>query len=383
MLYTLLNKEVPVCDVDCNNNFGTWNVTKVYNHEYRPFRVKLTEADKTGISLIFWWNNRVIPETRKDFQRILVDSGFSSASDYAFANLGLSLSDQYWIRPIERTDLVWRNVNFFQNDFVFDMDILETTSSGRQKSLTPNATSNGNLPKKWIIRDSVRLLYKGASDPFRQEPYNECVASRLLDAMKIKHVPYTFDHGFSVCPCFIDENTEFVPAWNVFNTELMEKNENEYTYLMRVCDQYGISCRRDVQNMLAFDFLIVNGDRHYNNFGFIRDVNTLKFKGMAPIFDNGCSMWFNKLNEDIGFPVKAHPFFPDFAEQLALVCDKELISDNVQVRDIVLDTFSELNFNAERAERIANVIERRTHALKRCQEKKIHKQSLKVSSYKT
>ena len=42
--------------------------------------------------------------------------------------------------------------------------------------------------------------------------------------------------------------------------------------------------------MYILDFLIMNEDRHLNNFGIIRDVNTLKWLDVAPIFDNGMSL---------------------------------------------------------------------------------------------
>ena len=42
--------------------------------------------------------------------------------------------------------------------------------------------------------------------------------------------------------------------------------------------------------MYILDFLIMNEDRHLNNFGIIRDVNTLKWLDIAPIFDNGQSL---------------------------------------------------------------------------------------------
>ena len=34
----------------------------------------------------------------------------------------------------------------------------------------------------------------------------------------------------------------------------------------------------------------MNDDRHLNNFGIIRDVNTLKWTSVCPIFDNGQSL---------------------------------------------------------------------------------------------
>ena len=42
--------------------------------------------------------------------------------------------------------------------------------------------------------------------------------------------------------------------------------------------------------MYILDFLIMNEDRHLNNFGIIRDVNTLNWVDICPIFDNGQSL---------------------------------------------------------------------------------------------
>ena len=42
--------------------------------------------------------------------------------------------------------------------------------------------------------------------------------------------------------------------------------------------------------MFILDYLLLNEDRHLNNFGIIRDVNTLKWIDLAPIFDNGQSL---------------------------------------------------------------------------------------------
>ena len=62
--------------------------------------------------------------------------------------------------------------------------------------------------------------------------------------------------------------------------------------------------------MLCLDYLIENSDRHYGNFGFIRDVNSLKFLGPAPLFDNGTSLWCESLNSEIGTELSAIVSFP-------------------------------------------------------------------------
>ncbi len=47
-----------------------------------------------------------------------------------------------------------------------------------------------------------------------------------------------------------------------------------------------------MEYQILTDFIITNTDRHLNNFGIIRDSNTLEFIKPAPIFDSGNSMFY-------------------------------------------------------------------------------------------
>lgn len=51
--------------------------------------------------------------------------------------------------------------------------------------------------------------------------------------------------------------------------------------------------------MIVLDYIIANEDRHLNNFGAIRDANTLAWIGMAPIYDSGASLGFDKLPQQM------------------------------------------------------------------------------------
>ena len=42
--------------------------------------------------------------------------------------------------------------------------------------------------------------------------------------------------------------------------------------------------------MFVVDYLTMNVDRHLKNFGIIRNVETLKWERVTPIFDTGQSM---------------------------------------------------------------------------------------------
>ena len=43
--------------------------------------------------------------------------------------------------------------------------------------------------------------------------------------------------------------------------------------------------------MLVFDALIYNEDRHFGNFGVLRDNHSGKIIAPAPVFDNGLSLF--------------------------------------------------------------------------------------------
>lgn len=50
--------------------------------------------------------------------------------------------------------------------------------------------------------------------------------------------------------------------------------------------------------MLVFDALIYNEDRHFGNFGVLRDNHSGKIIAPAPIFDNGLSLFCYAVKED-------------------------------------------------------------------------------------
>ena len=219
---------------------------------------------------------------------------------------GLSLSDQYWVSPVD-SPLDWRVVNFFDNDFSEDIG---NVLFGRGKSsdslslFSPDNTANGNLKKKWKILNGKRVLVKGSSAPYHQEAYNEVIASMIAQRLDIPHVQYSLikEHEEVCCYCedFVTAETELVSA--AFITQAFKKrNEvSEYDFYIDCCEQLGVAeVREQMEKLLVLDYLIVNEDRHLNNFGLIRNAVTLDWVGVAPIYDCGNSLWFNKLVSQI------------------------------------------------------------------------------------
>lgn len=50
--------------------------------------------------------------------------------------------------------------------------------------------------------------------------------------------------------------------------------------------------------MFLSDFILANHDRHYRNFGLIRNVETLAYTRPAPIYDTGSSLWHDRFTLD-------------------------------------------------------------------------------------
>lgn len=101
-----------------------------------------------------------------------------------------------------------------------------------------------------------------------------------------------------------------------------------YRHYLDCCEKLGIGGMEDAMNrMLVLDFLIANEDRHLNNFGVVRNADTLEYEGAAPIYDSGTSLWWDRPLRMInaGAAVTCKPFKTSHEEQIRLVTDFDWI----------------------------------------------------------
>jgi hypothetical protein len=157
----------------------------------------------------------------------------------------------------------------------------------------------------------------------------------LLQRLGIEHTPYSlyFEEGraYSACTNFTDANTEFVGAWDIGNAFKRSNEHSAKQHYISCCERMGIPGIEDsLDKMLAFDFLIVNSDRHYYNFGALRNSDTLEWLGPVPIFDCGNSLWFDVVDEMIDFSlnIKSKPFRDYHSEQIKVVKDLSWFEGN-------------------------------------------------------
>jgi len=244
--------------------------------------------------------------------------------------------------------------------------------------VSPDNTTDGWLRKKWIVANGTRMLVKGSSGPWKQEPFNEVIACAVMRRLGIVHVPYflMFENGepYSLCENFLSLDTELVPAWKVLHSSAMNDGDSDYTHLMRCCDRLGIpDARVAVGKMLTLDYIIANEDRHYTNFGFVRNAETLAWFDAAPVFDSGTSLWHNALS--VGEPRKCQPFANTHEEQIKLVSDFSWFSAGALkgLEQEVSEIFSQSRtVDESRAKAIAEAVLNRADAIEKLAKSKSH-----------
>ena len=325
---TLMHKNIPVVDIEILSDTGRIvRISNLQTPEHLPIGVRSAEDGISRKAMDDWWTGRSIPASRDGIDNVLKNLCVTDTSILIDKCYGLSLTDQYWICP-KNSGLEWSKINFFQNDFSKDMgEILfgrEPADPADVNFISPDNTSDGWLRKKWIIIDGKRILMKGGSGVFEQEPFNEVIACAVMRRLNIPHVVYalTFDGGkpYSLCENFVTPDTELIPALRVHKTQKKDNRDSEYVHMLRCCEALGIpGVSSALDKMLALDYIISNEDRHYNNFGFVRNAKTLDWLGMAPIYDSGTSLWYN--TRFVGRAMESKPFRKSHEEQIKLVND--------------------------------------------------------------
>lgn len=254
-----------------------------------------------------WWKDRAVPRTRQGARSALKRLGYPTTGHMLVDNLALSLTDCYWIKPF-KADISWSDVSLFINPFVdyFGEITINSNADVGRRSRFSLATSQGEVRKKWVIRtDGTRAMVKGNWADTYQQSINEAFASLMHRLQGV--MPYTEyellpletkddkDGLGCICNLFTNEETEFVSAWEVLCNAKKRGSDSYYSHFRKQCLRHGMDeeyFERFMSYEILIDILITNTDRHMNNIGILRDPVTLKWKGFAPIYDNGNSMFF-------------------------------------------------------------------------------------------
>lgn len=325
--FTLMNRNHPVLSFRFDSISGNFYDTgNIHDAARAPFGILSPRGKSVSReALAIWWHHRTIPKNRTGIEKKLEQLGITNTFNLPFKSMGLSLSDQYWVKPQDAT-IAWEGINFFQNSFTAS----ETGEWLSEVGLdSPDNTSDGALSKTWICKGNERILLKGGS-LLNQEPYNECIATNLYQRILRagEFVPYTLEewgnNTVSACPNFLSDAEEYIPAYYIKESFKQAPHHSDFRHFIECCERLGVhGAELHMQKMIVCDDLIANTDRHWRNFGLIRNVETLEYR-MAPLFDSGTSLWCNVPTRNMayaGFDFVAKPFAEVPNDQLRLVSD--------------------------------------------------------------
>lgn len=303
-----MNKNTEVLVTEYNDVLKVFTyIYEIKNIDYAPLILFNSYNNDKNITPVLtnWFKGRSIPSWRDDLDLLLVKLNISSPEELLDKAFGLSLSDQYWVKPAD-SNIEYKDINFFEHGFKDSEFTNVTFSSGVDSStkislISPNNTTDGRLKKTWIIENDKRYLLKGGYKNEVMQSFNEVLASMICERLGLNHIKYIIEvineKVVSKCECFINTDTELISAHQILYE--IQKKENVYEEYIKILENKGINnVREKLENMFILDYLILNEDRHLNNFGIIRNVNNLNWIDIAPIFNNGQSLNILDYNEE-------------------------------------------------------------------------------------
>lgn len=310
--YILKNKDIPILTFDYEKTIDKITLGEVTSYKIKHIKILEPDLLPAGYpntvdssKLKKWIERRKIPRNRKNMENIFnlklkeLELDNNSFMNYIDISYGLSLNDSYWIVPADK-ELYWKDYNLYKNRF---SEIVSLVAFGEKRTseigdikTSPEYTTDGMLAKCWTVLNDEIVLLKKSSEHHKKEAFAEYYMCQIAEIMRFEHIKYDIinyhKNIVSSCSLFTNEDTGFIPMYYCMKQEDTFKEGAKL--LEAVTKIYG---KEKIEDLMLFDSLIYNTDRHLGNFGMLVDNNTRKLLKPAPIFDNGNSI-LSFLNEE-------------------------------------------------------------------------------------
>jgi hypothetical protein len=285
---------------DANGDFAC-TINKVYEQNRSRLPLDLELSDE---GLAKWLKRRAIPKNRAYVQNLLAKMGLNVKDTLGIIDIcyGLSLNDSFWVTP-SVFDRLFAECNLYENRF--DEFVAEVAFNGMGSfsepvpRTSPEFTTGGMLAKAWRRNEGGIYLYKSGTTGFAnagKEPYSEFYSAQIAEVLGYKHTPYDLEvwKGMlcSTCKLWTSIDLSFIPIGRLVTAGGLPAVVAYYQEL-------GASFMQALTDMLIFDAITVNEDRHYGNFGLLIDSHKNQIIDTAPIFDNGLSLLWSGMHDDL------------------------------------------------------------------------------------
>ena len=247
-------------------------------------------------SLSRWIRHRTIPKNRAYVHALLAKCGLNLNRPMSIIAVckGLSLNDSYWIVE-EGFEGSFDKYNLYENRFSQILGLVAFTGYGSSNRTSlessPEFTTNGMLPKCWRRVNGKVTLYKGGTSGASNtgnEPYSEYYAAQVAQAMGIDAIEYGLSKWkgvlCSTCELFTSRDYAYMPIGHIVT-------EGGFAAVFDYYQQLGEAFAQALRDMLVFDAVVCNTDRHFGNFGLMIDNAANTIARPAPLFDHGNSLF--------------------------------------------------------------------------------------------
>ena len=296
MNYILKHFDTPLIRFHASEDTNDPEITILWINEANRGLLPMDMGELTEEHISRWLQRRTIPKNRAFVRTFLAKCGLSTNRPMSIISVskGLSLNDSYWVVN-EDFEGSFEQYNLYENRFSQILAYIAFTGYGSsiRSSLmsSPEFTTNGMLPKCWRRISGKIVLYKGGTSGASKagnEPYSEFYASQVAQAMGINAISYGLSKWkgilCSTCELFTSMETAYIPVGRVVTKGGMKAVQEYYHSL-------GPDFEKAFRDMLVFDAVICNTDRHFGNFGLLINSKTNQVSEPAPLFDHGNSLF--------------------------------------------------------------------------------------------
>ena len=331
------------------------------------------DLELTNHSLKRWLEKRIISRNRAYVSNFLTRLGLNEKDTKGIIDIcqGLSLNDCYWIVQ-ENCNDKFSDKNLYTNSFNTNIASIAFTGYGSYTRnsfrSSPEFTTNGMLAKSWRRMNGRILLYKSGTEGFANsglEPYSEYYASQIAKAMELRYVEYGLSQWkgklCSTCELFTSMDVSFISIGRLVKTGGIEAVRSYYLNL-------GDDFYQELIDMLVFDAIILNEDRHFGNFGVLIDSHTNEIIAPAPIFDNGLSLLcyamdddFKNINEYI--KTRQPASYQDFISYVKPLMNNRQREKVRKLLDFHFQSSFKYKLNRKRLKQLEFIIQERSKAL--------------------
>lgn len=278
-------------------------IVEVINHSLIPYALRgaLVEGNSkknilNNVSLLKeWLSSRLLSLSRDNIKQLCTVFGLPQVSsvdtrvEFCIKCNAVSLIDSYWVcrdKSVKYVDVNLRHKRFKD---LYEISLLGINPSVTSSLGCPELTTQGVFRKSWVREDNKLYLLKSDRHSNNVNTRMEVLAFELLSCFgnRLDSVSYSGRMRntkvgklfVDKCELFVDDKYSFVEAW-------------EYaSYAKRI----GLDFKKQFMvkegaSIPVLDFILVNTDRHQQNYGFMMDNKTGQIVRFAPLFDFNCAL---------------------------------------------------------------------------------------------